>query len=173
MFVAGMTLRMTFGKVSSSLDDNFSFFSLKRRSWVMCVLVMKFMKWLSCPGATYIWVYCVVGTTAPWSWRSWWCLEMSNLYRVRSGIHFFSILKLILSDRIERICRRMLQWPALLKHSVRDSRSVTSAWSLVSSRSSHAFDDNKASHRRGVDGLARFPDVMTFSPFFGEMPRCF
>ena len=98
---------------------------------------------------------------------------MSNLYRVRSGIHFFSILKLILSARIERICRRMLQWPALLKHSVRDSRSVTSAWSLVSSRSSHAFDDNKASHRRGVDGLARFPDVMTFSPFFGEMPRCF
>ena len=100
--------------ISSLLDDSFSFFSPKGRSWMMCVLVMKFRKWLSCPGATYIRVCCVVGTTAPRPWRSWWCLAMSNLYCVRSGIHFFSILKLILSARIERICRRVLQCPALL-----------------------------------------------------------
>ena len=43
-FVHGVTLSITFGIVSSSLDDSFSFFSPKGRSWMMCVLVMKFRK---------------------------------------------------------------------------------------------------------------------------------
>lgn len=103
------------------LDDNFSFFLLKGRFWMMCVFVMKFRKWFILQLFWY-YIYSSVlcsryyGFTVLRLWRCWWCLVMLNLQRVRLGIYFFSILKLILLVKIEMICWRVFQWFVLLQY---------------------------------------------------------